>query len=252
MLRVCLILAILAGLGVIGVSQFMVKPHVEGIITERNNERDEKVRQTTRANKAEKSLKETTAKLEDTSKKLDDATTQLAALTTKVEQQTTLLGQLNSELDATRARLNAAQQTVAAWDVIGVTPDQVKALVDRERKQREEIAAMEEEKKILERNIKKLQAKVDQYEQGEEAVVELPAGLKGNILVVDPKWNFVVLDVGEDKGVLPKGQMLVSRNSKLIAKLKIVSVEQNRSIANIMPGWRLGEVMEGDQVISNN
>ena len=125
----------------------------------------------------------------------------------------------------------------------------MKALVDRERKQREEIAVLGEEKKILDRQVKKLQAKVDQYEQGTEAVVELPPGLKGNVLVVDPKWNFVVLDIGESNGVLPKGVMMVSRDSKLVAKVKIVSVEQNRSIANIMPGWKLGEVMEGDRVL---
>jgi hypothetical protein len=252
MLRVCLILAILAGLGVIGVSQFMVKPHVEGIITERNNERDEKVRQTQRANKAEKSLKETTAKLEDTSRKLDEASAQLAAATKQLEEQKMLLTKLNNDLDATRIRLNEASQIVAAWDALGVSPDQVKALVARERELTKEVAVIEDEKKILNRRIKEQQAKIDRYEQGYEAVVELPPGLKGNILVVDPKWNFVVLDVGQDKGVLPNGQMLVSRDSKLIAKLKIVSVDQNRSIANIMPGWRLGEVMEGDQVISNN
>jgi hypothetical protein len=34
-----------------------------------------------------------------------------------------------------------------------------------------------------------------------------------------------------------------------VGKVKIVSVEPNRSIANIMPGWKLGEIMEGDQVI---
>ena len=252
MLRVCLILAILAGLGVIGVSQFMVKPHVEGIITQRDEFEKEKNRQTTRANKAEKSLKETTAKLEDTSQKLEDTSNQLAAANKQLEEQKMLLAKLNSDLEFTRTRLNEASQVIAQWEAVGVSPDQVKALVQREREQREEIAAMEDEKKILNRLIKEQQAKIDLYEKGYETVVELPPGLKGNVLVVDPKWNFVVLDVGGEKGVLPNGQMLVSRDSKLVAKVKIVSVEPNRSIANIMPGWRLGEVMEGDQVISNN
>ena len=125
----------------------------------------------------------------------------------------------------------------------------MKQLVDRERKQREEIAALEEEKKIISRTLAKTKAELDSYKQGEEAVVELPSGLKGNVLVVDPKWNFVVLDIGEKQGVLPKGVMMVSRNSKLIAKVKIVNVQADRSIANIMPGWKLGEVLEGDTVL---
>jgi len=249
MLRISLILAILAGLGVIGVSQFLVKPHLEQIIAERNDEREQKIKQTARANKAEKSLKETTEKLADTTKKLETTTTQLAAANRKIEEQTANLARLQSDLDRTKADLNTAEQIVAQWNAIGVTPDQVKQLVDRERKQREEIAALEEEKKIISRQLTKTKAELDSYKQGDEAVVELPAGLKGNILVVDPKWNFVVLDIGEKQGVLPKGVMMVSRNSKLVAKVKIVNVQAERSIANIMPGWKLGEVLEGDQVL---
>jgi hypothetical protein len=66
--------------------------------------------------------------------------------------------------------------------------------------------------------------------------------------VVDPKYNFVVLDIGSNKGVEPRGVLVVSRNSKLVAKVRVASVQPDRSIANIIPGWKLDEVMEGDQV----
>jgi hypothetical protein len=74
------------------------------------------------------------------------------------------------------------------------------------------------------------------------------ANLRGRILVVDPKWDFVVLNIGENQGVLPEGELLVSREGKLVAKIIVRSVEGNRCIANIMPGWKLGEVIEGDEV----
>src|SRR5439155_7644786 len=76
----------------------------------------------------------------------------------------------------------------------------------------------------------------------------LPAGLKGKVVVVDPKYNFVVLDIGANKGVEPRGVLVVSRNSKLVAKVRVASVQPDRSIANIMPGWKLDQPMEGDQV----
>jgi len=76
----------------------------------------------------------------------------------------------------------------------------------------------------------------------------MPAGLRGKVLVADPKYNFVVLDIGSDQKVVTAGRFLVSRNGKLIAKLKVSSVQPNRSIANVMPGWNLSEVIEGDQV----
>ncbi len=68
------------------------------------------------------------------------------------------------------------------------------------------------------------------------------------MLVADPRYDFVVLDIGEKQGVLEDGKLLVNRNGKLIAKVKIKSVQADRCIANVMPGWKLGDVMEGDQV----
>ena len=86
---------------------------------------------------------------------------------------------------------------------------------------------------------------------GEVGVEEpiLPAGLKGKVLAVDSKWNFVVLDVGEKQGALKNGVLMISRNTKLVAKVKIASLEGERSIANIIPGWDLAEVREGDQAL---
>jgi cell shape-determining protein MreC len=66
--------------------------------------------------------------------------------------------------------------------------------------------------------------------------------------VVDPKWDFVVLNIGQDQGVLENGELLVSREGKLVAKIVVRSVEKNRCIANVVPGWKLGEVIEGDEV----
>ena len=58
-----------------------------------------------------------------------------------------------------------------------------------------------------------------------------------------------MLNVGEDQGVLQYGELLVNRNGKLVAKVRVSTVEKDRSVANVLPGWQLGEVMEGDQVI---
>ena len=43
--------------------------------------------------------------------------------------------------------------------------------------------------------------------------------------------------------------MLVNRNSKLVAKVRILKVEKDRCIANVVPGWKLGEIVEGDAAI---
>jgi len=69
------------------------------------------------------------------------------------------------------------------------------------------------------------------------------------VVVVDPKWDFVVLDIGADQDVLENGELLVSRGGKLVDKVIVRTVEKDRCIANIMPGWKLGDVYEGDEVI---
>jgi len=70
--------------------------------------------------------------------------------------------------------------------------------------------------------------------------------------VADPKWNFVVLNLGQTQGVTPYCTLLVNRNGALVAKVQVTSVQQNQSIANVLPGWQLGEVLEGDSVIPAN
>ena len=76
----------------------------------------------------------------------------------------------------------------------------------------------------------------------------LPADLKGKIVVVDPKWDFVVLNIGDNAGVIQEGELLVSRNGKLVAKVVVRSVQKDRCVANVIPGWKLGEMIEGDDV----
>ena len=107
---------------------------------------------------------------------------------------------------------------------------------------------MQAENKLLGKNLAKTTAALERYTNKEKPVY-LRADLKGKVLVADPKWNFVVLNVGEDQGVLEFGELLVNRNGRLVAKIVVRSVQKDRSIANVMPGWELGQVMEGDLVI---
>jgi hypothetical protein len=58
----------------------------------------------------------------------------------------------------------------------------------------------------------------------------------------------VIVDVGEDQGVIQNGELLVSRDGKLVSKVIVRSVEKDRSIANVVPGWNFGPVVEGDKV----
>src|SRR6185436_20769096 len=86
--------------------------------------------------------------------------------------------------------------------------------------------------KTLNQKVAKLQTELAIYKDPEKHVL-LRADLKGKVLVADPKWNFVVLNVGEEQGVLEHGELLVNRNGKLVAKIKISTVQKDRSVANV-------------------
>ena len=54
---------------------------------------------------------------------------------------------------------------------------------------------------------------------------------------------------GENQGVLEHGEMLVSRNGKLVAKVHIWNVQRERCVANVLPGWKLSDIVEGDEAV---
>ena len=59
----------------------------------------------------------------------------------------------------------------------------------------------------------------------------------------------MVLNIGQKEGVVVNGKLLVNRNGKLVAKLRITDqITAERCIANVMPGWQLSDIMEGDEV----
>lgn len=80
-------------------------------------------------------------------------------------------------------------------------------------------------------------------------VQPLPAELRGKVVACDPKWHFVVVNVGQEQGARSRGEFLVCRNGRLIGWLVISNVEKDRCIANVKQGWQLTEILEGDLVM---
>jgi hypothetical protein len=109
---------------------------------------------------------------------------------------------------------------------------------------------LDQEKKILSEQLAKLTAekkKLQDYIQNKKDGV-MPAGLTGHILAINRDWNFVVLDIGQQQGVIEKLPMMVHRGGNLIGKVMITSVEPSIAIADVMPDWKKEEFQEGDLV----
>jgi hypothetical protein len=248
LLKISLIVAILAGLAVGTLNFVKTKEKVVTLAADRDNEKGMKetaqkdlasTRKTLASTKAE--LDTTKQNLEATTAEKDKAVSDLAAQTKRAER-------LTDDLNKTRRELNDTSAELAAYTATGLKPEQIVAINKSYKGLQDQIKGLQGENQLLGRTIVRLTNELAIYKTPDYQV-PLPPGLKGKVLVADPKWNFVVLNVGEDQGVLEQGELLVNRNGKLVAKVKIRSVQKDRSIANVMPGWQLGDVMEGDQVI---
>lgn len=248
LIRISLIVAIIAGLAVGALNFVKVKKIIEETRAQRDDWHNKFTTTDATLTKTKKDLTATTAQLEQskkdlaaTKKNLDTAQASIADLKKQMD---TLQGNLaNTDKQLTDAKIELDQYHAAfktPQEALSVAKD-MKALQDR-------MDAIADEKKVLQRQLTRVQNELNIYKDPTRHV-ELPAALVGKVLVTDPKWDFVVLNVGEDQGVLDNGELLVSRDGKLVAKVKITSVQKDRCIANILPGSKLGEVLEGDKVI---
>jgi hypothetical protein len=247
LIRISLILAIIAALaaGVLDVT--LVKGKITALTDDRNTQRSEKEQAQTDLASTKKELAKTKTDLAQTQQQLADTQAAEKKAEETADAQTKRADDLADQLAKTAQARDAAQNELAAYKISGFTAEQVSKLGKTLKDQQAEIEAINEEKAVLSRTVMRLRVRLAKYE-GPETEVKLRADLKGKILVVDPKWDFVVLNIGEEQGVLQDGELLVSRDGKLVAKVIVRTVEKDRSIANIIPGWELGQVIEGDEV----
>jgi myosin heavy subunit len=248
LIRISLIVAIIAGLAV-GVLNFVtVKDKITTLQTDLSTTKDTLAKTQSKLSKTEKELASTRSQLEETNKILVATFTERDTAVQTAETAVKRATVLTEELTKTKQERDDAQANLAAYKATGFDPGQILTLGKTLKQTQDEVQAVKDENRLFVRRIKKLETELAIYKTP-EFIVALPASLKGKILVSDPKWDFVVLDVGENQGVLEHGEFLVNRNGSLVAKVRVTSVQKDRSIANVLPGWKLGEVLEGDQVI---
>lgn len=249
LLRICLILVILVGAGTIFVTQKMAREHFTEIQTVRDDNIKGRAQEKGRADKSEREHTATKGLLATTQATLTKTEEELTGTKQQLTAAADNLNKTKAELATAVDRRKVMEAEIAKWESLGLAPEKIREMIADLKKLQDAIVVLELEKGILNRRVAELKNQIGILLGTEEYVVELPAGTKGSIVAVDPKWNFVILDLGADKGMLEGGVLMVHRNSQLVGKVRIREVMPTRSVANLMPGWKLGEVEEGDQVL---
>jgi len=247
LLRISLIVAILAGLGAGTLAYLEVSKQIPVLVQQRDDEKSAKQTALTQLANTNKVLVKTRSELVQTQQELADTKSERDKALASADAATRRADDLNQKLAKATQERDDAQNDLAAYKATNLTPDQVNKLNAQLKDSQAEIAAITDEKIVLQRVRDRLKAQLDRL-IGPEQFVKLPPDLRGRVVTVDPKWDFVVLDIGETQGLQQDGELLVSRDGKLIAKVVVRTLQKDRAIANLVPGWKLGEITEGDVV----
>jgi len=178
---------------------------------------------------------------------LTDAKDSLKNAMTALGQQRARGDELDTQLSEVTDQLLDARRELQSWIALGVDQQYVYTMKQRIADAHDEIAAITEEKTVLLRQMDQMRYELGRFVGPTQKVV-MRDGLEGNVQAIDSDWGFVIVNVGEKDGARENGELLVSREGKLIGKLLISSVEDNRSIANVIPGWVQSDIQVGDVV----
>lgn len=168
------------------------------------------------------------------------------------------LARTRSDLDREKARTEELTATVAAKNteiaqlesrVSGLEDEKVALNLKIEElntqlvEKDDELRDTQDKVATLEQTITQLEAELS------PGTKSLPKGLTGHILYVNTDWNFVVINLGSQDGLVPEAEMLIHRADALIGKVVISGISQNMAIADIQSDWAQNIPKEGDFVV---
>ena len=116
-----------------------------------------------------------------------------------------------------------------------------------------DLTAIEQEVVKAQNAVGKSQSRIDELAKAEDkrrSAVKLQS-LQADIIAINRDMGFVIINAGVDQGVAPESSLLVMRGNNRIGRLRLVSVEPQLTVADIMPGSVMpgASLMVRDKVI---
>jgi Skp family chaperone for outer membrane proteins len=255
MAKVLLIVAILVSLLTAGIGYVNKQTLVETVAT-LDTTKSSLATRTTELTGKTKELEETTASLETTTAEKQTAEASLAtteaALDKSESELTDVKGQVatkDGEIQSLNDQIKEKDVTIAQLTVPGTTPSDATASTGptpREQELEALVASLEEKNTELRSENETFTKKEDDRKQ-----MVMRDGLEGQVLAVNPAWNFVVLSIGDNRGVVNNAELLLKRDGRYLGKVRVTSVEPSTSIADIVANSVPAgiAVQPGDRVI---
>lgn len=214
------------------------------------------------------------ATLEQREASLEEATTQIAALKQSIQTLDDEAESLNTEkidldakvvesqsnLKALEANLASAKESLESARELAGNIQKVQALQKEMIQIRTQIEEAEIEATQLEGavvaaqveadRLQKVAAELQALRQDQEAGI-IRGDFQSQIKKAYNQWGFVIVDGGNDQGVVDNAQLNVYRRGMPICKLLVTSVEPTETVADIIPGsLAAGQTVQiGDTVV---
>ena len=161
LLRICLILTIIAGLGTAYVGFFPVQDIIKTTRASRDDFHNKLTAETAAHKKTKKELADTKEQLAKTTSKLTETTAQLAEANSKNAELDKQNTDLTDKLTKATARADADDQQLEQWRVLGLTPVEIKGVIAERDELKKVRAVITGENKILAGTVKTLQEQID-------------------------------------------------------------------------------------------
>ena len=207
---------------------------------------------------AEKAIKTREAKVTAEEAKLNDNEGRVASAEAELVKTQTEKSDLQAKQQAHEAQISELHKHIEEMSKSPANPNpgapsvaELQAQLDDARKQLE---SAEHEKTFL---TEKLQPGARAQMRGPDDMVQerraptFHPSVRGTVLAVNQAYNFVVLNLGDRQGLVPNAEMLVLRDTTIIGKIRISSVEPSTAIGDILGNSlaRGVQVQPGDTVI---
>jgi hypothetical protein len=207
---------------------------------------------------AEKNIKAREAKVAGDQAKIAENDGRIASAEAELVKTQTEKSDLQAKLQANEAQISELQKRIEEMTKSPANPNpgqpsvaELQAQLDDARKQLE---GAEHERAFL---TEKLGPRTREQTRAPEVMVQerraptFRPSVRGTVLAVNQAYNFVVLNLGDRQGLEPNAEMLVLRDTTIIGKIRISSVEPSTAIGDILGNSlaRGVQVQPGDTVI---
>lgn len=249
LLRISLVVAIVAGIATFLISHLQVGPKIVNLQSELSMTQNNLAQSEEARAKAQTEAKEANDRADRLDRELVDTKDRLETQTARANTQEARANQREAERDEARRDLTETQRNLAAWRALGIPVETVRERLAELVKANLAIAGMTEENRVLLTKLTQTQNRLNVYEGESDRPPDMSLTRKGKVLAVDPQWDFVIVDLGSNDGAVERGEMLVNRDGKLVAKVRLSRVEETQSVANVLPEWKQTDVEVGDEVL---